>query len=148
MTVAGMIHEGIAPDRRGLFDMFKIDPNVTSEIKPHHLVEVAGKTGPFYVALAGMNLMFRECYFYGDKGIQFFFYAASEQQPDGSGRIKIHHATTRRMEGPRPKLADGDLERIEANLTQLFTERQYMALERPADSTTARTIEFVWGLRK
>jgi len=148
MTVAGMIHEGVTPDRRAAFDMFKIDPKVTTEIKPHDLVEVAGKTGPFYVARAGMNLMFRECYFYGDKGIQFFFYAAWEEQPDGRGRIKIHHATTLRMKGPRPKLADGDLERIEANLTQLFTERQYTAVERPADSTSARTIEFIWGRRR
>jgi hypothetical protein len=147
MSVAGMIHEGVTPDRRGAFDMLKIDPKVTTEIKSHDLVEVAGKTGPFYVARASMNQMFRECYFYGDKGIQFFFYAAWEQQPDGRGRIKIHHATTLRMEGPRPKLAADDLERVEANLKQLFTERQYVCLERPADPSLSRTIEFIWGLR-
>lgn len=116
--------------------MFKIDPKVTTEIKPHDLVEVAGKTEAFFVALTGMNLMFRECYFYGDERIQFFLYAAWEQQPDGSARIAIHHATTLRMEGPRPKLAAGDLERLEANLTQLFTERRYS----PGDSADDRAL--------
>jgi hypothetical protein len=141
MTVAGN-------DSRGAFDTFKIDPRVTTEIKPHDLVEVAGKTGPFYVARAGMNLMFRDCYYYGDERIQFFFYAAWEQPPDGSARIVIHHATTLRMKGPHPKLAAGDLERIEANLTQLFTERQYTAPARPVDSPLPKTIEFTWGLRR
>ena len=142
-----ILQEAIRPDRRGEFDMFKIDTNVTSEIKPHDLIEVAGKTGPFYVLLTGGNLMYRDCLFYGDEKVQFFFYATWEKQPDGSGRIIIHHATTRRMEGPRPKLAADDLERVEANLKQLFTERQYVFLERPADPSLSRTIEFTWGLR-
>jgi hypothetical protein len=127
--------------------MFKIDANVTKEIKQDDLIEIAGRAGPFYVVLAGMNLMFRDCYFYGDESAQFFFYADLQQRPDGNIRIVIHHATTRRLEGPLPNLTVTDVERIEENLKQLFTERQYLLLKQPADTFPPK-VEFTWGLRR
>jgi hypothetical protein len=149
MADLGMICEGNTYlRRRGEWHMFEIDPNVTTEIKQSDLIEVTGETGPFYVTTAGANLMFRDCYFYGDEGAQFFFYAVWEQRPDGSIRIVVHHATIRRMEGPMPTFPTTDAERIEANLMKLFTERDFRYLDRPADLFPAKTIEFTWEIRR
>jgi hypothetical protein len=62
------------------------------------------------------------CYFYGDERYQFFFYADPERGPDGL-IYTVNDATTGRLEGIAPKIAEADLPAIEHNITRLFLER-------------------------
>jgi hypothetical protein len=138
-TLAGPLSEVMERCR-----MFQPDPNVT-DIPLDKMVRLDGVDGPFFVTTAGANPWLDDCHFYGDDTYQFFFYARRKNMPDGKSSIEIHHATTKRMTGPRPRISHADLARVEANITKLFTERRYLFLDKPMTvGWVPPSIDFTW----